>query len=67
MKKHFLIPLLTVLCTVMAWADPTSITTLEGFESAIATEGDYVLNADIDASSTEAQVSAAVTINRISR
>ena len=63
MKKHFLIPLLTVLCTVMAWADPTSITTLEGFESAIATEGDYVLNADIDASSTEAQVSAAVTIN----
>lgn len=47
----------------MAWADPTSITTLEGFETAIATEGDYVLNADIDALSTEAQVSAAVTIN----
>ena len=63
MKKFFLIPLLTLMCSVMAWADPTSITTLEGFETAISTEGDYVLNADIDASSTEAQVSAAVTIN----
>lgn len=51
------------MCSVMAWANPTPITTLEGFESAIATGGDYELNDDIDASGTEAQVSAAVTIN----
>ncbi len=63
MKKFLLVSLIMTLTCASVWADPTSITTLEGFESAIATEGDYVLNADIDASSTEAQVSAAVTIN----
>ena len=45
MKKFFLIPLLTLMCSVMAWADP--VTTPEELQAALNAGGDITLTADI--------------------
>ena len=50
MKKLFLIPLLTLVCSVMAWADP--VTTLEELQAALNEGGEVTLGAPIDAGAT---------------
>ena len=50
MKKLFLIPLLTLVCSVMAWADP--VTTLEELQAALNAGGEVTLGATINAGAT---------------
>ncbi len=59
MKKLFLIPLMTLVTCVMAWADP--VTTLADLQTALNAGGEVTLGADINAGSTEL-VSSATTV-----
>ena len=47
MKKFFLIPLLTLICSVMAWA--VEVSDLQGLNDAVTAGGDITLAADINA------------------
>lgn len=50
MKKFFLIPLMAMLCAVMAWADP--VTTLAELQAALNAGGEVTLGANINAGAT---------------
>jgi len=60
MKKLFLIPLMAMLCAVMAWADP--VTTLAELQAALNAGGEVTLGASINAGATAVTFSSGTAI-----
>lgn len=61
MKKFFLIPLLTLVCSVMAFAG--NVSNLAELQAALAAGGEITLTDNIDAGSTQLNIAKATTID----
>ena len=61
MRKFFLIPLLTLVCSVMAWA--TNVATLPELQDALAAGGNITLTDNINAGATQLNITKATTID----
>lgn len=60
MKKFFLIPLMTLVCSVMAWA--TNVGNLSELQNALLAGGEITLTADIDAGATALNVTKGISL-----